>query len=129
MEVTAIQKRMAEIDKLQEEIKTAKEMLKDALESDPLYPEVSEEAKVVISRKKQILNEVYSQAANQKLVQEIKVNRDEITTLKEILSEELIEYRQQHKTETIQSQDGETRIFKFSVKFSNKNQSDHFSGN
>ena len=69
-----------------------------------------------------VVDDVYNLPPNQKMVQEIKINREEIATLKEILSEELIEYRQQHKTETIQSKDGEERVFKFSVKFTNKNQ-------
>ncbi len=120
MEKSEIQQRLQKIDELNEHIKVAKDMLKDVLDNDSLYGEVEEEAKAARDKKKQLVNDIYNQPENRKIVDEIKADREEITTLKEILSEELIEYRNQHKTETIEGLDGQVRIFKFSVKLSPK---------
>ncbi len=120
MKIDEIQQRIEKIGDLQKGLKTAKQMLKDALDNDSAYQQAAEEAKVGTSQKKQLMNDIYNQTENQKVIQEIKEAREEIATLKEILSEELIEYRQEHKTETITSKEGEALVFKFSVKLSSK---------
>lgn len=123
MDLDQIKQRIDVIDKLQEEIKVAKNMLKDALDNDAAYTEAAEEAKVAASKKKQLRDEVYNLPEHAKAVQEIKDTSEEVSTLKEILSEELIEYRQQHHTESIKANDGQMRYFKLSVKLG-KRQSD-----
>ncbi len=122
MDKQQIIERMQKIDDLSSKIKVAKEMLTDALENDSAYQEVENEAKQATDKKKKLTNEIYNLVENRKAVDEIKAAREEISTLKEILSEELIEYRNQHKTESIEGPDGQMRIFKFSVKLSAKPQ-------
>jgi hypothetical protein len=120
MDIEQIKRRIEIIDKLQKQIKDAKAMLADALENDSEYQKVAEEAKVANSKKKQLKDEVFNVSGNKQIVNEIKENSEEIVTLKEILSEELIEYREQNKTETIEDIDGKLRYFKLSVKLVNK---------
>lgn len=120
MDTQQIKKRIEIIDKLQKEVKEAKAMLKDALENDAEYQKTAEEAKVANSRKKQLKDEVLNLPEHRKVVEDVKANSEEILTLKEILSEELIEYREQHKTETIEDNNGNLRYFKLSVKLGAK---------
>lgn len=120
MDVTQIQERLQKIEELNSEIKVAREMLKDALENDAAYQESAEGAKVARDKKRKLQEDVYNQSENQKIILDMKATKEEIVTLKEILSEELIEYRNQHKTETIHTKDGTARVFKFSVKLSPK---------
>lgn len=120
MDLEQIKRRIEIIDKLQKQVKDAKAMLADALENDSEYQKVAEEAKVANSKKKQLKDEVFNVSGNKQIVNEIKENSEEIITLKEILSEELIEYREQNKTETIEDIDGKMRYFKLSVKLVNK---------
>jgi hypothetical protein len=120
MDLEQVKRRIEIIDKLQKQVKDAKAMLADALENDSEYQKVAEEAKVANSKKKQLKDEVFNVSGNKQIVNEIKENSEEIVTLKEILSEELIEYREQNKTETIEDIDGKMRYFKLSVKLVNK---------
>jgi hypothetical protein len=120
VDTDTIKRRIELIEKLQGEIKIAKDMLNEALTNDSAYTDAAEEAKVASSKKKQILSEIYNQPANNKLQVEIKENRDEIMTLKEMLSEELIEYRIERKSEVIEVTDGSQRGFKFSVRLTAK---------
>lgn len=120
MDIGEIQKRLQKIDELQGELKVAKDMLKDALDNDAGFQEAVEEAKVGNDKKKKIQNDIYNLSENKKVILDMKATKEEISTLKEILSEELIEYRNQHKTESIRLADGQMRVFKFSVKLSPK---------
>lgn len=120
MDRQQIIERLKKLDDLGGKIKVAKDMLADALDNDAMYQEVEDEAKQASDKKKKLTNEIYNLPENRKAVDEIKTAREEIATLKEILSEELIEYRNQHKTESIEGPDGQMRIFKFSVKLSAK---------
>ena len=120
MDRQQIIERLQKLDDLNGEVKVAKQMLKDALENDPLYQEINEASTEARTKKKNLVNDIYNLPENSKIVENIKVSREEISTLKEILSEELIEYRNQHKTESIEGPDGQMRIFKFSVRLSPK---------
>lgn len=120
MDRQQIIERLQKLDDLNGKIKVAKEMLADALDNDATYQEVEDVAKQASDKKKKLTNEIYNLPENRKAVDEVKVAREEIATLKEILSEELIEYRNQHKTESIEGPDGQMRVFKFSVKLSAK---------
>lgn len=120
MDRQQIMARLQKLDDLNGEIKVAKQMLKDALENDLLYQEVEVASKEARAKKKTVVNDIYNLPENSKIVENIKVSREEISALKEMLSEELIEYRHQHKTESIEGPDGQMRIFKFSVKLSSK---------
>jgi len=120
MDVEQIKKRIEIIDKINDDVKKAKEMLKSALDNDSAYQQAAEENKVAASKKKQMRDEVYNLPEHRKVVEQIKDSNEEIGALKEILAEELIEYRQASKTESIQDKDGQTRYFKLSCKLVNK---------
>ena len=116
MDLSQIKQRIEVMEKIKADIKTAKNMLKDASDNDTLYQEAVEEAKVGVNKKKQLRDEIYNQPENKKLVDQIKKDAEELQVLNEMLSEELIEYRQEHKTESIEGLDGKLRHFKLSVR-------------
>jgi len=120
MDLEQIKKRIEIIDKLSDDIKKAKEMLHGALDNDAVYQQAAEEAKVSASKKKQARDEVYNLSEHKQIVQQMKDTNEEIATLKEMLAEELIEYRHESKTESIQDRDGQTRYFKLSCKLVNR---------
>lgn len=92
MDIATIQRRIGMIQKLQEEIKIAKGALKQVLEDDSAYKTVAEEAKQAASKKKQIKDQIWGSQANRALLEDIKVNTEEITTLQDILNQELVDY-------------------------------------
>lgn len=117
METSQIQKRLALMEKYAKEIKDAKEMLKEELESNPEYIEVVKEANEVNAKKKRIKEEILGRGANAKLSEEIKNNNEEIGTLKEILSAELMQlWEENDKTDEIADHNGETRKFQVLAK-------------
>ncbi len=118
MDLAQIQQRLEVIEKLQEDIKKAKSMIDDALNNDSVYTKAVEESKESLRKKKQAKDQIINLAENKQLMKQIKDDGDELLTLKEILSEELIEYRQKSKTESIQDKRGQTHYFKFLVKLS-----------
>lgn len=101
MDLTTIQKRIDQLEKLQEEVKISKEMLKGELENDLAYLEAAEETKTVGQKKKQIKDEILGKGPNQEILANIKNNVDEMTTLKEILSAELMQFYQESQTDEI----------------------------
>jgi len=101
MDLTTIQKRIDQLEKLQEEVKVSKEMLKGELENDLAYLEVAEEAKAAAQKKKQIRDEILGKGPNQEILANIKNNAEEMSTLKEILSAELMQFYQESQTDEI----------------------------
>jgi len=116
MDVSTIQKRIDLLEKYEEEVRNAKEMLDGELDNSVEYLEAVEEAKAVAQKKKQIKDEVLGSGPNQKLLADIKTNAEEISTLKEILSVELMQIFQENKTDEFHDANGEPRKFKVSVK-------------
>ncbi|MFA4996348.1 MAG: hypothetical protein WC536_04380 [Patescibacteria group bacterium] len=116
MDVSTIQKRIDLLEKYEEEVRNAKEMLDGELDNSVEYLEAVEEAKAVTQKKKQIKDEVLGSGPNQKLLADIKANTEEIATLKEILSVELMQIFQENKTDEFHDANGEPRKFKVSVK-------------
>lgn len=116
MELGSIQKRIEQIEKISEELKVAKEMLKGELENDMEYLGVVEEAKVANEKKKRLKTEIIGKGPNQKIEAEIKENTEELKTLKEILSAELAQLFKENDTDEITDAKGETRKFQVQVK-------------
>jgi hypothetical protein len=116
MEKESIQKRLQTIDQYKQENKAAKGMLKGELENSVEYVEAEQEAKEMTLKKKRLRDEIYNMPANQKLLEEIKHNNEEIATLEEILSAELFESYKENNVDEVVDHNGETRKFKIVVK-------------
>lgn len=116
MEISTIQRRIAMIQKLQEEIKIAKDALRQSLEDDENYVAVNTTAKDTASKKKVIKDQIWNQPQNRALLEDVKVNGEEIKTLQEILNPELIEYAQKNNTDEIEDESGNMIKFKLIAK-------------
>ncbi len=115
MDIQSIQKRIASIEELRESIKTSQEAVKNALDNDGVYKDITEQAKQVNTKKKKIREDILNQAENREFVDKIRDVKEEISTLEELLSYELVEYSQQNNTDMIQGNDGLVRKFKIKV--------------
>lgn len=111
-----IQKRIDQMEKLSEEVRISKEMLKGELENEETYLQATEEVKGATQKRKQIKDEILGKGPNQEVLANIKSNTDEITTLRDILSAELTQYYQENNTDEIPDASGIARKFKISVK-------------
>lgn len=111
VEISTIQKRIEQLEKIREEVRIAKEMLKGELENELTYLEVAEEVKAAVQKRKQIKDEILSKGPNQEVVASIKSNTEEMATLNEILSAELMQLYQEKQTDEIAD-----RKFKVSAK-------------
>jgi len=116
MELSTIQRRIGMIRKLEEEIKIAKETLKQSLEDDQSYVAANTTAKEAANKKKVIKDQIWNQDSNRALLEDVKVNTEEIATLQEILNAELIDYARANNTDEIQDESGNTIKFKMFVK-------------
>lgn len=115
MDIASIQKRIASIEDLRNGMKTAQEAIKNALDNDAVYKEVTTQAKEINTKKKRIKDDILNQAENREFVEKIKDVKEEISTLEELLSYELVEYSQSNNTDMIQGIDGLVRKFKIRV--------------
>lgn len=116
MDITSMQKRISSIEGLRGEVKTAQEAIKNALENDSTYQEAVREAKEINTKKKRLKDDILNQAENREFVEKIKDLKDEISTLEELLSYELMEYSRANNTDIIQGHDGMVRKFKIVVR-------------
>ncbi len=116
MDLEMIKTRMAQIEDLEQEVRKAKELLKSELENDEAFQEASQKAKEANQEKKRLRDAVYASNNSQNLIEDIKANSEEINTLREILSPELMEYHTQKKTDEIEDKNGEVRKFKIIVR-------------
>lgn len=119
MDLEMIRTRMSQIDELEEENRKAKELMKDQLENDETFQDANIKSKEALKEKRRIKDTVLAESQN--LIEDIRANNDEIKTLKEILSAELVEYHEKKKTDEIADKKGETRKFKIIVRFIPKN--------
>ena len=117
MDITSIHKRMSEVENFKNENKIARAALKDELENNSEYIEACEEMKAAAEKRKRIKNEILSATETQKLSLDIKENNEELDTLEEILSTEIVEYFKESGVNEIEDPDGEKRQFKIVVKF------------
>lgn len=121
MDIGKIQREMEKIEKLKEEIKASKELIKDQLDDNAEYAEANKKGKEIASKKKRLKEEILAKPENEKVVWDIKENQEEIKVSEEILAGELVEYYQSAKTDRIEDANGESRKFKISVKILPKN--------
>jgi len=121
MDIAIIQKRLKTLEEHEVNIKNAREMLKGELDNSPEYQNAVEEAKEANDKKKRIKDEILSKGPNQKLLLEVKENTEEISTLKEILSAELIQIHDEEKSDSITDANGEVRKFIVLAKILPKN--------
>lgn len=116
MELASIHKRLSEVDNYKNENKVARESLKNELENSPEYLEACEEVQTAMEKRKRIKDEILAQQETQKIIADIRENKEELDTLEEILSSELVEYYKESGTNEIEDADGEKRGFKVIVK-------------
>lgn len=116
MDIAKIQKRIELLEKYEEEVRAAKEMLQGELENSLEYLEAVEEAKELTKKKKLLKEEIINAGPNQKLAADIKSNGEEIKTLKEILSVELMQVYKESDSDLITDRNGESRKFKVVVR-------------
>ncbi len=116
MDIASIQKRIASIEQLKDDAKVANEAIKNALDNDAAYQTSLKEAKDINAKKKRIKDDILNQAENREFVEKIKDIKEEIATLEELLSYELVEYAQKNNTDMIQGDDGLVRKFKIHVR-------------
>lgn len=115
-ESTTVSRRISLIEKYREEIRIAKETLKVELDDSPEYKEAEVAAKAANQKKKQIKDAIWGKASNQALRDDIRINMEEIATLQEILSAELMQIFQERNTDEVPDETGETRKFKVTAK-------------
>jgi len=101
MDIETIRKRIEQLEKLQEEVKISKDMLKGELENDLSYLEAAEEVKAATQKRKQLKDALLGTGPNQEVAATIKENSEEIATLKEILSAELMQAYQESNSDEI----------------------------
>jgi hypothetical protein len=111
MDLETIRKRIDQLEKLEQEVKINKEMLKGELENEASYLEVVEESKLTAQKKKQIKDEILGKGSNQEGQKNIKDTQEEIATIREILSAELTEFYQENQTDQVAN-----RKFKITAK-------------
>ncbi|MCX6810060.1 MAG: hypothetical protein NTZ65_04965 [Candidatus Berkelbacteria bacterium] len=116
MDLSVVRERIKIVEDLEEENRKSKEMIKSVLENDLEYQKVAQQSKELNKRKKRLKDELLSEEGNQKLVEDIKANLDEINTLREILSVELMEYYAKNQTDEIKDANGEQRKFKVIIR-------------
>lgn len=120
MDISIIKERIGQVETFRNENKISRQALQNELDNDTDYLAVCEEMKAIQDKRKRIREAIWSKPETQKLLSDIKENREELTILQEILSTELMEYYAENKTDEIEDADGEQRKFKFSAKFAPK---------
>ena len=116
MDISAIQKRISKLEEYTRENRELKGMVKEELENELAYVEIVEEGKVIAAKKKDIKDEILGRGPNEEIMKKIAENAEEIATLTDILSAELIEVYTERKTDEIADESGQSRKFKINVK-------------
>jgi hypothetical protein len=116
MDLSIIRERMEQLENFKKENKVARQALLNELENDTDYLAVCEEMKALQDKRKRIKEAIWAKTETQKLISDIKENSDEVGTLEEILSLELMDYYSERKTTEIEDNEGQPRKFKLSVK-------------
>jgi len=124
MDLSIIRERMGQMETFKNENKVARDALKNELENDTDYLAACEELKAAKDKVKRIKDALWAKTETQKLISDIKENREELTTIEEILSVELAEYCNEKKVDEITDKDGEVRKIKIIAKLLPKNKYD-----
>lgn len=115
-----MQKRIEMIEQLQRQIRETKEMLKEELENNAEYRDAVEQANELNTKKKRLKDEISNSGSNKELLAKIKEDSEEIATLKEILSAELMQVYTEEKVDEIPDLNGDVRKFKVQAKLVSK---------
>lgn len=116
MDIGTIQNRIKMIEDLEKENRIFKELVNSELESDEEFIESSKVAKEKSLERKRAKDKVLSKEGMQKTLSDMKANQEEIVTLREILSAELVDFYEKNKIDEIQDANGVLRKFKLLVK-------------
>lgn len=116
MDLAALQERIAQLDRAQEEMKQLKIVLDDALKEDARFQEVDLATRELATKKKRIKDEIWGQATYQESLDKIKDIKEEIGDISEILSHELLVWREQNQSDEIVGSDGTARKLKINVR-------------
>lgn len=116
MDISQVQRRIEMMERYRQEIRVAKDALKQELEASADYMEAFAQSKEAMTKKKRLKDEILSKEGCKKLVDDIKVNNDEIEALNETLAQELMEHYQASGRNEILDGNGKTRKFILSVK-------------
>ena len=104
-----INRYLADIEKIKEQLKTQRDMFNGAVENDKAYQEQAQQAKEITKKKNAAKQVIVKQPAVMAIVEKQKELKDEMRDLQEALSRYLERYQQVAKTNIIESEDGEIR--------------------
>lgn len=112
-----IEKRLDLLEKAQNEYKTKKDMLDDAVKQDPELIEFEDKMKEARKRYQATKEALLNEPAQRKLVEELKDIAQEIKDTKKLLGDELLAYFMQNNTLEYMDSRGITRRIAVSAKF------------
>ncbi len=116
MDLEQIQRRIEQLDAAQDEIRVIKTTLEEALKEDDRYQEIDAELRDLGIKKKQIKDEIWGQKTYQDAMAKMKDIKEEIKDTQDILNHELLQWREEHKSDEIIGSDGTTRKLKINVR-------------
>lgn len=124
MDLSQIAKRTSQIDELTEKIKEQKGMLKAELDNDEAFAEISEKVKDLSEQKKALREQILAKEVNQQIYFECEENSEELKTLKEILTVELVEYYRKNNSNEFLDSHGVKRQFVLKAHLAKKKEND-----
>lgn len=116
MDLASLQERIAQMERAQNEMKQLRTVLEDALKEDERYQEVDLVTRELATKKKRIKDEIWGRPTFQEAIAKIKDMKEEISDITEILSHELLEWRQHNQSDEIIGSDGTPRKLKINVR-------------
>ena len=105
---TLINRYNSDIKKMRENLKIQNEMLKDAVEGDAAYHELSIQAKDIKKKMNAIKANIMKTTAMEAVVAKVEEYKEEIKDAKEMLSAYLTEYVDRAGTNIVNGENGET---------------------
>lgn len=106
---TLINRYVADLEKLRDELKSHKEMLEDAFRNDPKYAEQDEKVKAETRKRTEIKQNIIKQPSIAQLDEKVKHVKEEIKDTQAGLSAQLQQYYQSTGMNQIVSENGEVR--------------------
>lgn len=113
-----LKKRFATLEKIKEELRAERELLKAEIENSAEYLQLSEEIKAIKARQEQLTE---NNSIIQDIKEKIKEANQEYTEIKEILSAELVNYYRENNDDQIEA-DGKIYRIKVTAKIEKTNQ-------
>lgn len=116
MSLEQIQKRIETLEATQDEVRVIKQTLEEALKEDDRYQEIDAELRDLGIKKKQIKDEIWGQTTYQEAQAKLKDVKEEMKDTQDILNHELLQWREEHKSDEIIGSDGTTRKLKINIR-------------